>query len=664
MRSTASLILTFTISAALSTLFAQPMAPETNALARTTALEAEPQVEDVAGAGWLRRLPVITPDSLTYEKSISGDTQFLVLRLRTNASAARLYIRNMALPAGAKLFLYGRDETGVLTNVEGPYDAVGPLQSGQFWSGTIIGSEIVVELQVIEPLPDLPFEIVGLASANPRDAALPNTERVISEYRTSIFRGMELTHAVENGIAIFEGDIVLGPADELPRAVAGPRKPSQRAIAITGASYRWPNGIIPYRIDPTIPKPERITNAIAHWNNTLAGRIQWVPKTNETAAVFFVRSSTASNCSSSVGRRGYEQGISIGDSCATGNVIHEMGHAVGLWHEQSREDRDKYVKILWENMQSTMTHNFTQNITNGDDVGVYDYGSIMHYPATGFSANGKPTIETIPPGIPIGQRTALSATDIAAVKALYPIAGSTPEPPVVNIDSIPTGLNIQVDGVTYKTPAKLEWTPGSVHTLSAINPPVVSGTRNDFVRWTDGGPQTHTVIAPTASVTYRADYATSYSAIVTASSPGTAVVSPVSSNAFYPKGSSVEIEAVPPPGSCFTTWTGLAAGTPAKTTLSMQKAYTTNANYAPGSMSVSPAALTVPITASTQQIAVNATSGCVWTASSPVTWIKVTSGTKGTGNGIVTISTTARTATSAQRSAVLTIAGQSVVITQ
>jgi hypothetical protein len=66
-----------------------------------------------------------------------------------------------------------------------------------------------------------------------------------------------------------------------------------------------------------------------------------------------------------------------------------------------------------------MEHNFDQHIVDGDDIGPYDYGSIMHYPATAFSRNGQPTI-VAKNGAPIGQREGLSAGDIAAMQALYP----------------------------------------------------------------------------------------------------------------------------------------------------------------------------------------------------------------------------------------------------
>ena len=60
-------------------------------------------------------------------------------------------------------------------------------------------------------------------------------------------------------------------------------------------------------------------------------------------------------------------------------IIHEFIHALGLYHVQSREDRDKYVEIKWDNIQEKAKHNF--KIHKGSRTfGVpYDPLSIMHY---------------------------------------------------------------------------------------------------------------------------------------------------------------------------------------------------------------------------------------------------------------------------------------------
>jgi len=34
----------------------------------------------------------------------------------------------------------------------------------------------------------------------------------------------------------------------------------------------------------------------------------------------------------------------------TGGIQHELLHVLGLFHEQSRPDRDEYVIVLWDNI--------------------------------------------------------------------------------------------------------------------------------------------------------------------------------------------------------------------------------------------------------------------------------------------------------------------------
>jgi astacin len=221
-------------------------------------------------------------------------------------------------------------------------------------------------------------------------------------------------YQVRSGLLISEGDIVLGNAAALS-ASAGSRASSVMAVL----QDLWPGGVIPYALDPSIPSPSRVTAAIDHWNTMLSGAVKLVPHSSEPDWAYFTRSSSSTTCASSVGRQGGQQAVLVGDDCGTGNIIHEIGHVVGLWHEQNRQDRDKYVSIQWQNVLSPETPQFSLTGQWGSDSGAYDFASIMHYPPDAFSSNGQPTIVTIPPGMPIGQRLGLSAGDIAGATALY-----------------------------------------------------------------------------------------------------------------------------------------------------------------------------------------------------------------------------------------------------
>ncbi|KFM56532.1 Astacin-like metalloprotease toxin, partial [Stegodyphus mimosarum] len=159
--------------------------------------------------------------------------------------------------------------------------------------------------------------------------------------------------------------------------------------AIVDSRQIWPGGVVPYVEDPGLKATVfKLTLQGAFDQYKRDTCIRFVPRTTEKD---YIRLFPGQGCYSHVGKTGGQQPVSLGQGCGwMGTIVHELGHAIGFYHEQNRSDRDDWLIIYWENVKEGMEDQFFKLKPHQNQLLTpFDYDSIMLYGSYTFSKDRK-----------------------------------------------------------------------------------------------------------------------------------------------------------------------------------------------------------------------------------------------------------------------------------
>ncbi|XP_023210012.1 tolloid-like protein 1 [Centruroides sculpturatus] len=185
----------------------------------------------------------------------------------------------------------------------------------------------------------------------------------------------------------------------------------------------WDEGVIPFEIgyEYLYFQFKLIHEAFREWEAETC--LKFIPAEPSHEYRIIVKKGGSCGCCSLFGKTQRKQNLIINYVCNYSMILHELGHVIGFHHEQNRPDRDKYIKILYGNIQSSKRVQY-EKLTKEEvnSLGFpYDYNSIMHYSSRYFSVSSKEeTMISLNQSVSLEEeRKHLSKIDIAQTNKLY-----------------------------------------------------------------------------------------------------------------------------------------------------------------------------------------------------------------------------------------------------
>jgi hypothetical protein len=217
-----------------------------------------------------------------------------------------------------------------------------------------------------------------------------------------------LSYKEVDGLAIADGDIVIGRVDELQ----SPDGLVDKGAILVKAGTFWPSGVVNYSSTSmlfALPawQVQMVNDAMEVWSdatgivwNDCPGRVPRDPDTGLICNDVVAFNTLSEHCAAELGKKGGTQQVWLSTGCEMEEIVHELGHTLGLFHEQARIDRNDYVNVYHANMvpdaDARLANYGTwleQGVQGGDvaahqtcQMPWYNFDSQMHYDSWSLAA--------------------------------------------------------------------------------------------------------------------------------------------------------------------------------------------------------------------------------------------------------------------------------------